>query len=412
MYNADNIYVSLPLFKHPLNEARDEIKSEYIGVLRGMVDRFISNGRGSLVALTEYAKHFNVECNDAVRPSDLTASIRRLTADPSFFNRSRFHTLRHCLICDILLFTAFNNYQSAKEVIEYIRTMLRKQHYKDVFKLIDSLYTGVDIVDKFVSAQYLIDCWQKNIKFSTLPLKRVLMTATMSAGKSTIINTMIGEDVLETRNEVCTSRVHRVFNKPFADGVTNRLGDDAAVFAEAFERTRISFIDTPGVNAARYPAHREITRTAIQDGQYNVIAYVINARYSGVADDDLHLRYILENKPPGVPVVFIFNQLDAFNENDSVSESISELHDWLCGFGIQEPVICPVSAKAGRLARKVSNGDDLTKPEKRLFEVYVEEFSMQKSDLSVYYAKSDKNEKFPLLRQCGIRGLENVLMRA
>jgi len=406
----DNLCISLPLIGHPLLEANRTAKSEYVGVLLALTEHFSANDWWSTTAISEFARCLSVDAPTATAQSDLEKSIRRLTADSFSFQQFRFNNIRQCLICDILLLTAFNNLSAAQMVVEFLLPMLRKRHRSETVRLVDCLYSESGNSRKFISAQKLIEYWWRNLAFGELSQKRILVTATMSAGKSTFINAMVGKDILETRNEACTSSIHRVFSKPFADGIIGRFDNDVAVFTETFEGEGICFIDTPGVNSVLHPEHREITYREIKGGQYDVIAYVINARYSGVADDDMHLRFVLNNKPPEAPIVFVFNQLDAYNEDDSVGESVDRLRDWLCEREIQEPKICPVSAKAGRLAQKVNNGEVLNKFEERLFNAYTEDFETPAMDLSKYYGQTAEADELPLLRQCGLTGLKKTLI--
>ena len=38
-------------------------------------------------------------------------------------------------------------------------------------------------------------------------LKRVLVVSTMSSGKSTLINALIGQDLFPSRNDACTAKI-------------------------------------------------------------------------------------------------------------------------------------------------------------------------------------------------------------
>jgi GTPase Era involved in 16S rRNA processing len=234
----------------------------------------------------------------------------------------------------------------------------------------------------------------------------------MSAWKSTLINALVGKDILETRNEASTNRIHRVFNKAFDDGVTERDDDDVSVYMDAFAGDRVCFVDTPGVNSVRHPAHRAVARTEIKAGRYDVLVYVINARYSGTTDDSDHLRYVLKNKPQDTRIIFVLTQLDAFGEDDSIDESLRNLRASLEKLGISEPRICPVSAKAGRLARRAVGGADLDRIETLWYEAFSEYFGARSADLSAYYGEPGKTGEIPLLRQCGLIGLEQVLLMA
>ena len=50
--------------------------------------------------------------------------------------------------------------------------------------------------------------------------RRVLVVGCMSAGKSTLVNALVGYPVNESRNEATTSSLLRIYNKPEPGGMT------------------------------------------------------------------------------------------------------------------------------------------------------------------------------------------------
>ena len=48
----------------------------------------------------------------------------------------------------------------------------------------------------------------------------ILITATMSAGKSTLINALVGKNISLMQNMAATSKIHSIMSKPFNDGMT------------------------------------------------------------------------------------------------------------------------------------------------------------------------------------------------
>ncbi|MDR0916492.1 MAG: 50S ribosome-binding GTPase [Oscillospiraceae bacterium] len=407
----DNEFLSLPLIGHPMLNATDIAKSDYISILKTLVNMFAHGNTWSDASAAAYAEYFGVLEARELSESELAINIRNLTADRFSFRTFRITTFRHLLIFDVLFLVAYGNEQNGRTVTDFILPLLRKKHRKDVLKLIDLLYNTASHDGKFMSAKHLIGCWRQNSRFTELPLTHILVTATMSAGKSTLINTLFGDDVFAARNEVCTDRTQTVCNKPFRDGVVYRDGDSSALFSESLVGSRLCLIDTPGVNSARYPAHRDITRTTIAAGQYDLLLYIISATQIGVTDDDAHLRYVLAKKPPNVSIVFVLNKLDTFNEDDSVCGSIDRLRDRLIEYGIAEPLICPVSATVGRLAKKDYNNVPLSEIESVFYDAYIEAFGTPELDLSVYYPHETVPDKPPLYLQSGLAGLEQTILQ-
>ena len=48
-------------------------------------------------------------------------------------------------------------------------------------------------------------------------LNEVIVLATMSSGKSTIINTLLGEDILPNENQACTAKIFKVLDNDKID---------------------------------------------------------------------------------------------------------------------------------------------------------------------------------------------------
>lgn len=318
---------------------------------------------------------------------------------------------RRCywLVCDLALILLEES--KIKEATIILCKYLSKRTAASIDKLFVLLWNDDETPASLSFTKELLCQFRANRRFLAQPLKRILVTATMSAGKSTLINSLMGKDLLEARNEACTGSVYSVFNKPFDDHILKQDDNSIAIYIEAFKDQRICLIDTPGVNSAKHPTHCEITKAEIEAGKYDVITYIFNAKYIGTIDDDNHLRYVINNIPRDTQIVFVLNQLDAFKEEDSIDDTINELRKHLEVCGVPNPIICPISAKAGLLAEKVCHDVELSKYEQRWYEIYEECFATEDLDLSRYYDEPYNIGKIPLLRQCGLKGLEEVLLK-
>ena len=197
--------------------------------------------------------------------------------------------------------------------------------------------------------------------------KRVLVVANVSAGKSTLINALIGCQLNRTKTTACTSRITEIHNKPSYDGLTIKTlkgtyryyDDTEAVSSDAFisaalhfksamDSASICLIDTPGINNAEESEHRRITEEAINGGDYDAMIYVSNCQYFGTNDE----HYILEllKKYVRKPIFFVLNQLDNFRQkDDSISKMLNDYVSDLVKMGFKAPKIFPVSAKAALL---------------------------------------------------------------
>ena len=161
----------------------------------------------------------------------------------------------------------------------------------------------------------------------------------MSAGKSTLINAIVGHKICKTATTACTDRLYYIYNKPIEDGITIKVLDGGHVkyiynrnvqkndsvkevglhFKSSLLDGNICLIDTPGTNYSDDPKHGEITRNAIKSNDYDAIIFVVNSTNFDT-DDEADLRkFTISNSKK--PIIFVLNKLDCFNpEDDSIQK--------------------------------------------------------------------------------------------
>lgn len=283
-----------------------------------------------------------------------------------------------------------------------------------------------------------IRCIISNYNFKETMPKTVMVTATMSAGKSTFINALIGKYVCLSQNMACTSKIHRIINKPFEDGFIDKYDHDLALAAGKEEllhnnesnrsdriivgtrfigelcNDRIIVNDSPGVNFSRNYEHKSITEKIIKSRKFNLLIYIMNATQLGTNDESSHLEYV--KKTIGrTPVLFLINKIDTFNiEEEDIEATIKRQIDFLKKKGFKNPMVCPVSSRAGYLAKRfMSTG--LSRTEMRELYSLVDKF--EQMNLPEYYAKAFKKISVPdsekeeeqLLKTSGMSYVEKVI---
>ena len=72
---------------------------------------------------------------------------------------------------------------------------------------------------------------KKNISFINARPYNILITATMSAGKSTLINSLVGKNISLMQNMACTSKIHNIISKSIEDGVSSEDDHDLSMGA-------------------------------------------------------------------------------------------------------------------------------------------------------------------------------------
>lgn len=248
---------------------------------------------------------------------------------------------------------------------------------------------------------------------------KVAVLATMSSGKSTIVNAMLGRSLLPSRNQATTAMITRIYDEDgrsdvevrafdaegrelsvhrHADRVTmERLNQDANATssppgAPPTHRVRechvkadvvgvnnipaghLVLIDTPGPNYAGNAEHAHLTHSLVQQDDQarvateaaDVVLYVLNATQLQTNDDDALLRQVAKFIEQGGLAsrdrfVFVVNKVDQLDEEDDgpLSETMAKVATYLRGFGIQQPIVVPTMARAALYARIVDAGGEL-----------------------------------------------------
>lgn len=292
--------------------------------------------------------------------------------------------------------------------------------------------------DTFSEEKQYIELIRKNILFRKQTPFNIMVTATMSAGKSTFINSLIGKYVCLSQNMACTSKIHSVINKAFEDGYSSEYDYDlvmtagkeellsdneknqsdvifvATNFVGRFSDSRIIVNDSPGVNFSGNQEHQKIANKLIKSRNYGMLIYVLNATQLGTNDDDKHLDFVKQTIGR-TPVIFVVNKVDLFNpDEENIEDIISRQTSYLISKGFKNPLICPVSARAGYLAKQRQNGT-LTRSEERELYNFVDKFD--KMGISNYYSINfpkiqildSKQEEIQLLKTCGLAYIEEIL---
>lgn len=244
------------------------------------------------------------------------------------------------------------------------------------------------------------------------------VVATMSSGKSTFINAMLGQDLLPAANEATTATIAHIFDDKTQgntfygerfDSNGNRIEHlesvDLATMKEwnadvetktiklngniraikENNNVRLVLTDTPGPNNSQDPEHQRTTLGFIQDSKRNpLIIYVLNATQLGTNDDAQLLRLVADTMSKGGKqskdrFLFVVNKMDMFDpeRGENIEEALNRVKNYLEENGIHDPNLFPVSARMAYLLRKQG---ELTRAERndktKIADLLLEEPSM------------------------------------
>lgn len=232
----------------------------------------------------------------------------------------------------------------------------------------------------------------------------VSVIATMSSGKSTLINSLLQTELLPAANKACTATIVRILDnddmenyeaecygddnrtiiyprsivtseelqKYNADENVTYIDIEGSVPAVPSNKIRLCLRDTPGPNNSRDKNHERLTRTIIKRTNA-VVLYVMNATQIGIKDDEQLLKDISsEMKRAGKQsrdrFIFVINKCDELDEEkgETVDKLLHDVQEYLKGFDIIEPTLIPTSARLALLVRKDRKGEKLTRQERQV----------------------------------------------
>lgn len=412
-------------FNHPILKEDRVTRRYYYGMLNLYCKRLFRISKYQKAVLSYYKSAFNVEFSSK-RQSNYK---KRLSAK-----------LRVILLLDIVHISGYN-------CCLINSGLLKSFHFnKKLFAILDNLFSNPcyenSMWDELINNKYVqsesewIECMRKNVAFSRKKPFKIMVTATMSAGKSTFINALVGEKVASTKNLACTGRLHYIYSKPTDDNLIGKWdrqvvldAQDSILNENEETQQRISYesiyykgrlrgkhcmiLDTPGVNSAEYQKHGECTNSAILSGAYDALIFLINYEHISTDDEIAHLSFIKQNVSDYVPIIFCVNKIDSKKRDDlTLEEKMSDIKNYLKERGFPDATVFFVSSRSAYLHRVRDSLQDedelddlelLTKKIKRSVNL-VTLYSLIKP---LYIEKSDDSFEY----QCGIGYIEDYIIK-
>ena len=209
------------------------------------------------------------------------------------------------------------------------------------------------------------------------------VVATMSSGKSTLINALLGQQLMPAANEATTATIVKIIDTDqdhFSaiaydksgqivkklDNVT--LEDMQALNADVKVSTveikgkipcvssvgmKLVLVDTPGPNNSRDKSHEEMTYKMIADSDKSLVLYVMNGQQLGINDEKILLDYVCQSMKDGGKkarerFIFAVNKMDAFSPDpqddgpECITKALNNVKAGLEDREIYNPNIFPV----------------------------------------------------------------------
>lgn len=296
---------------------------------------------------------------------------------------------------------AFNNTKATGQINSLNLKFIEGRSNEDITERIIDIFTDLKEgpIDDFRDPK-LLKAFD-NINNSIFPINVI---ATMSSGKSTLINALLSNRLMPSKNEACTATITEIIDNDKEEFVAvvydkdnnelqyvpnltydimNELNDNENVhrievegdipFIDA-KSIALMLVDTPGPNNAQNQEHKNTTYRAINSNSNNLILYVLNGTQLSTNDDAALLKYVAEQIQKGGKQVrdrflFVINKMDGFNpEEESIEKAVIAAKKYLAGYGIEDPQIFPCSAYTALNIKTHLAGvdiDNLTRAEER-----------------------------------------------
>lgn len=233
-----------------------------------------------------------------------------------------------------------------------------------------------------------------------LPKFNIAVVATMSAGKSTFINALLGHDYLPSRNEATTTTITTVQDKdglqvlfgcvemdgglvPCKHLVTleqmNQWNDDPKVRHIHLQgdldnignhHAVVCVHDTPGTNNSGDTSHEAITMEFLRNNEMDAVIFVANGEHLCTTDEKRLLEDLQKTLGGEVPVIFALNKMDSHDsQKEDLAATIQQYRAFVKELGFDDSMVYPVSAKAARLFKMALKGrsGDFTAKERMVF---------------------------------------------
>lgn len=245
----------------------------------------------------------------------------------------------------------------------------------------------------------------------------VCVVATMSAGKSTLINAMLCDKMMPSKQEACTAIITRlkdndndtwqaeVYDKEKRLIETHELlnyqtmerlnGDKNVSMIKAFgnipfvtaEDVSLVLVDTPGPNNARDPEHKKMQSEFLGKSSKSLVLYIMEGTY-GSDDDNNLLKRVAESMSVGGKqskdrFLFVVNKMDDRRQEDGdIQQMLNRVRGYLSDKHIVNPNLFPVAALPALNIRMIEKGVEL------------DDETVDETELKV--KKLNRNEQFHL----------------
>jgi hypothetical protein len=265
-------------------------------------------------------------------------------------------------------------FDTAGQNVKVTFKFVKRADVADVEKAIDDIFADIqngpveELKDERIKVAFKK---AKNQQFE------INVVATMSSGKSTLINALLGKQLMPTANEATTATIVRIVDDKDKDVFSAKafdqdgnlvkelesvsLGDMKALNSDPnvsivelqgnipFVRNtgmRLVLIDTPGPNNSRDKRHEQMTYEMLENSDKSLVLFVMNGEQLSINDEKTFLDFVCGTmkdvgKQARERYIFAVNKLDAYKPKDEGLDCIDRALDNVKKGLEDREIICP-----------------------------------------------------------------------
>lgn len=272
-------------------------------------------------------------------------------------------------------------FDTADQNVKVSFKFTKRADVSDVEKAIDDIFADIqngpveELKDERIKAAFEK---AKNQQFE------INVVATMSSGKSTLINALLGKQLMPAANEATTATIVRIVDDKDKDAFSAKAFDQEGNLVKELNAVtlknmkalnsdpnvsivelqgnipfvrnsgmRLVLMDTPGPNNSRDKRHEQMTYEMLENSDKSLVLYVMNGEQLGINDEKTFLDFVCGTMKDGGKqarerYIFAVNKLDAFKPKDEgldcIDRALENVKKGLEDRKIIYPNIFPVAA--------------------------------------------------------------------
>ena len=359
------------------------------------------------------------DSSNAPRLQEWIEELPQLLIDE--YNDDRFEIEFHGTLLDYedltSVFAEAGKADNHKNISFEIKNRIPAKETTDKEKLIDTVFENIKKgpFDELRDPQ-IINAFE-NAKSTDF---EVCVVATMSAGKSTLINAMLGQKLMPSRMEACTAIITRIKDistedRPFkaevfyknnphkpmeshsdltlskmekfnADDNVSVIKVSGNIPFVSSDDVSLVLIDTPGGDYAIEPNHGIVQSEFLEQSSKALVLYIMTGEF-GTNDDNGLIKRVAdsmahEGKKSKDRFIFVINKLDERKKEDGdINQTLDRARGYLLKHGIANPNLFPAAALPALNIRMMMRGADIDEDTIDETEVKVKKLNRPKNGL-------------------------------